>query len=57
METVRIFKEGDSICAIIGEMLLDKACGFGSTPAEALRDLAQDIDRRGADLDVGPDES
>lgn len=52
MEVVKLYRDGGQICAIIGDMPTDKACGFGDTPAGALRDLAADVERRGTLLDV-----
>lgn len=44
METIRVYEDGNQICAIIGEMPEHLAAGFGGTAAEALRALAAEID-------------
>lgn len=46
-ETVLIYRDGDQICALIGENLQTGVAGFGSTAGDALRDLAQAVDREG----------
>lgn len=43
-ETVRIFNDGDQVCALIGENIQEGFAGFGNTIGDALRDLAQDVD-------------
>ena len=35
----KVFKDGDSWCAMYGENLQDSVSGFGDTPAEAIADF------------------
>lgn len=52
METIRIYEDGNQICAIIGEMPEQLAAGFGDTAAEALRALAAEIDENRIILNI-----
>lgn len=42
--TVQIGLDGNMYCALIGENIQEGICGFGSTPAEALRELANELE-------------
>jgi hypothetical protein len=37
---IRLFPDGDTWCALIGENIEEGICGFGSIPPEALETLA-----------------
>ncbi len=39
--TVRVFKDGDMWCALIGADLQEGVAGFGHTPAHALSELGR----------------
>jgi len=47
MDVIRVFIDGDHWCAVLGEDLQDGLAGFGNTPQEALRELADEIDQYG----------
>jgi ribosomal protein L37AE/L43A len=49
---VRLIKDGNEICALIGDNLVEGAAGFGSTVPEALRDLADQLVRFGVWISV-----
>lgn len=49
MFTVKLFKDGDQWCALIGPDPQAGVAGFGDTEAEAIRDLAFELDTRGTD--------
>jgi hypothetical protein len=38
--SVQVYMDGGQWCALLGDNLQEGVCGFGDTPAEALRDLA-----------------
>lgn len=44
MFNVRVFKEGDSYCALHGADLQEGIAGFGRTPQDALRTLASNLE-------------
>lgn len=44
--TVRIFRDGDQVCALIGADLMEGTAGFGPTISEALRDLADNFENQ-----------
>lgn len=39
VESIRVFLDGDSWCALVGEDLQSGRCGFGRTAVEALINL------------------
>ena len=41
--TIKISLDGDKWCALIGKNLQEGLAGFGGSPAEAIRNLANDI--------------
>ena len=45
--TVDIFRDGNEICALIGENLQEGCAGFGIVIAEALRNLANNWEEYG----------
>jgi hypothetical protein len=45
METIKLYQDGNKICAIIGEMPEEKAIGYGGTITEALWNLAANIEK------------
>ena len=44
MTVVRMFQDGNQVCALIGSDLVEGLGGFGDTPADALRDLAANLE-------------
>jgi hypothetical protein len=44
---VKIFKDGESFCALIGNDVMEGVTGFGDTVAEALEELASVVDEDG----------
>ena len=44
---IDVFMDGNLWCALLGDNLQDGLAGFGETPAEALRSLADEIERIG----------
>jgi hypothetical protein len=42
-EGVQISKDGDQMCALIGENIHEGTAGFGDTVPDALRDLANQL--------------
>jgi hypothetical protein len=44
---VLIFRDGNQVCALFGDNLQDGTAGFGNNTAEALRDLAVQIEDEG----------
>lgn len=44
---VRIFQDGNEICALIGPDLMAGTAGFGPTMGAALRSLADQVDSQG----------
>ena len=44
---VDVFVDGDKWCALLGDNLQEGLAGFGDTPSEALRDLANQIEIQG----------
>ena len=42
---IRVFKDGDMYCALIGENLESGMGGFGITPVDAIRDLCDSIEK------------
>jgi hypothetical protein len=42
---VRIYRDGDKICALIDENLQEGYAGFGETETDALRALADEMER------------
>jgi len=42
--TVRVFPDGDEICALVGPNLMTGTAGFGTDASSALRALAQQLD-------------
>ncbi len=42
---VRVFPDGAEICALIGPDLVEGIAGFGTTPGDALRSLAEQVDK------------
>lgn len=50
--TVLLFKDGNQICALYGDNLMDGTAGFGATSAEALRDLAKELEDTDEDKEV-----
>ncbi|HXF15339.1 MAG TPA: hypothetical protein VN517_19475 [Terriglobales bacterium] len=44
MVNIKLFPNGNRLCALIGPELQTGLAGFGKTPAEALRDLAHVIE-------------
>ena len=56
MEIVKIYRDGNQICAIIGDMPTEKAVGFGSSAALALQALSNELSKMGdGNLDFGPE--
>jgi len=45
MINVKVFAEGDQVCAMIGENLQEGLAGFGEKPSQALRELASEIEK------------
>ncbi len=43
MDTINVYVDGDKWCAMLGENLQDGLAGFGDTPQEALRRLAEEV--------------
>jgi len=46
--TIRVFRDGSEICALIGPDLMEGDAGFGDTPSAALRALADVLEHAGA---------
>lgn len=46
-ELVRIYRDGDQMCALIGTNIQEGIAGFGYTVGDALRDLATAADNNG----------
>ena len=44
---ISVFMDGNLWCALLGNNLQEGLGGFGNTPAEALRALADEIELRG----------
>ena len=44
---VSVFLDGNQWCALVGENLQEGVAGFGDTPSDALRDLADQIETCG----------
>jgi mevalonate kinase len=56
METVKIYRFGNLICAIIGNMPAEKAVGFGSSAALAIQALSDELSKIGDEkLDLDPE--
>lgn len=49
-DTIELSWDGDQICALVGPNLQEGTAGFGSTPSEALRDLANQMESVGYSL-------
>jgi hypothetical protein len=49
---VRLIRDGNQICALIGDNLVEGAAGFGSTVPGALRDLPDQLVRFGVWISV-----
>jgi hypothetical protein len=47
METVKIYRDGNQICAIIGDMPTENAVGFGPSAALALQALSSELSKIG----------
>lgn len=45
VKNVKIFMDGNKICALIGEDLQVGNAGFGDSESEALRELADDLEK------------
>ena len=43
---VRVTKDGNAICALLGENLQEGQAGFGQTVSEALHNLAHELQRQ-----------
>lgn len=43
--TIRVYPDGDQLCAIIREMPEELAVGFGPSVSSALEDLIKDIEK------------
>jgi hypothetical protein len=41
---VRIYRDGDKICALVGENLQEGYAGFGETEADALKELTETME-------------
>lgn len=41
---INVFIDGNKWCALLGEDLQEGLAGFGDTPSEALRDLADQVE-------------
>ncbi len=39
--------DGDKVCCMFGDNLMDGYIGFGDTPENALRDFADDMEAKG----------
>jgi len=39
--------DGDKVCCLFGEDMMEGYVGFGDTPENALRDLADDLECKG----------
>ena len=52
METVKLYLDGNEVCAIIGDMPTEKAIGFGVSVGDALRSLADAIENVTLDLEA-----
>ena len=46
-EIVMLYRDGDQVCALIGENIQEGITGFGHTTGDALRNLAKAVDREG----------
>ena len=56
MEIVKIYRDGNQICAIIGDMPTEKAVGFGPSAALALQALSNELSKIGdKNLDLEPE--
>jgi hypothetical protein len=44
---IAILRDGNKICALVGPNLQEGLAGFGDTAAEALRELAQQVEEHG----------
>jgi len=42
---VRVFRDGSEVCALIGRDLGEGIAGFGTTPSDALRALAEQLEK------------
>ncbi len=51
-QMVRLRREGDQVCALIGLDLVAGLAGYGFTPQDALRDLADQIEERAHEVTV-----
>lgn len=47
---IKLFKDGNCWCALIGEDLQSGIGGFGNTPVNALRDLCDEIEKESMDI-------
>lgn len=48
---VKIFKDGNSFCALIGNDVMDGVVGFGDTISEALDELSGELEEQGYTLE------
>lgn len=56
MEIVKIYRDGNQICAIIGDEPNEKAAGFGLSAALALQELSSELSKIGDEnLDLDPE--
>lgn len=46
-QLVSIFRDGNQVCALFGVNLMEGTAGFGNNTAEALRDLAKQMEEEG----------
>jgi hypothetical protein len=46
-QLVSIFREGNQVCALYGASLMEGTAGFGDNTADALRDLAKQLEEEG----------
>src|SRR5690349_10389584 len=49
---IRLFNDGNEICAMIGEDPVQGVAGFGPSVSEALRDLANQLTECGVSIEV-----
>ncbi len=43
-QVVKLYQDGNQVCALIGDNIMEGIVGFGITRADALRDLADRLE-------------
>ncbi|GEA16789.1 hypothetical protein E308F_30350 [Moorella sp. E308F] len=51
MVNIKLFRDGDMWCALLGEDLMEGVVGFGKTALKALKALVQAIELTGVEIE------